>query len=217
MQTGKEAIQSLFDGKTAEFVPLYDSPWGDTVTRWRGEGLAEEVTDLTAEFGFDMVSCGGWFNWFANIDGDKILEENEAWKVVENGNGAVLKWWKDKSGTPEHIDFKMNSREIWEKEYKPHLLEFDPTRVPNAAASKENLAKNKAAGKWTFYGNTLVWENLRASLGDVNMYMALIEDPDWIKDFNQTYTDLYLKCYKYLFEKAGLPDAERIECSRRAG
>lgn len=206
MQKGREAVQALFDKKPADFVPLYDAPWSDTVTRWRGEGLPEDVTDLHAEFGFDMVSCGGWFNWYASMDSDKILEENEEWKIVENGNGAILKWWKDKSGTPEHIDFKMNSREVWEKEYKPKLLDFDPARVKNVEEIKENLVKNKEAGKWTSLGCSIVWEHLRASLGDVNMYIALIEDPDWIKDFNQTYTDLFLACYKYLFEQVGMPD-----------
>lgn len=223
MQTGREAIQSLFDGKPADYVPLYDSPWGDTVKRWREEGLSEEVTDIGSEFCFDMVGCGGWFKWHAKTDGVKILEENDEWKIVENGNGAILKWWKEKSGTPEHIDFKMNSREIWEKEYKPHLLEFDPARLGDVEASKKALAKNKAAGKWTFFGSTQVWETLRGSLGDVNMYMALIEDPDWIKDFNRVYTDLYLACYKHLFDEVGLPDGvwiyedlgyrERLFCS----
>jgi uroporphyrinogen decarboxylase len=52
----------------------------------------------------------------------------------------------------------------------------------------------------------MVWENLRGSLGDENMFCALAEDPEWIHDFNRVYTDLAKACYRILFEEAGLPD-----------
>jgi uroporphyrinogen decarboxylase len=162
--------------------------------------------DCTDHFGFDMVGCGGWFDWQAKRGVDEIVEENAEWKVAWNGNGAVLKWWKNKSGTPEHIDFHMASRGIWEKEYRPHLVEFDRQRLGNLEETRKNLAKWKEKGKWTCFGHQFIWENLRASLGDVNMFMALVEDPDWIHDFNRVYTDLYKQSYRILLEECGKPD-----------
>ena len=48
----------------------------------------------------------GWFNCMANLDIlETIVEEDEATKLVRNGNGALLRYWKNKSGIPEHVDF----------------------------------------------------------------------------------------------------------------
>ena len=47
------------------------------------------------------------------------IEETDEWKIVLNGNGARLKWWKNKSGTPEHIDFHMTTRAIWKRRTNP--------------------------------------------------------------------------------------------------
>lgn len=171
MQSAREAVDNVVRGKKADHVPLHDSPWGDAVTKWVTQGMPKnekgEAVDCADHFGFDMVGCGGWFDWVAKRGPEQIVEENEEWKIVRNGNGAALKWWKKKSGTPEHIDFHMNSRAIWEKEYRPHLAgTFDRTRVGDIAKSRENLEQFRKKGKWGYYGHQFIWENLRASLGD---------------------------------------------------
>ena len=210
MQTSKEAVSALFQGKMPDYVPLHDYLWDDTLDKWVAQGMPEDgeggAVDPVDHFGFDLVSCGGWFPWTARVpDRDEIVEETDEWKIVRNGNGAALKWWKHKSGTPEHIDFHMSSRDIWEKTYRPRLIEPSvAARITDPGSAATNLKTRK--DKWTFFGHLFVWEFLRESLGDVNMYMALAQNPEWIHDFNRVYTDLYKACYAYLFEKAGLPD-----------
>ncbi len=226
MQNSRDAVDSLLRGRKADFVPLFDSPWGDALEKWIGEGYPKDqdgkAADATDYFGFDMVGCGGWFQWQAKKNFEEILEENDEWKVVRSGNGAVLKWWKKRSGTPEHIDFHMSSRKAWEKEYRPHLVDFDPSRA-DAKSAAENLSRRKAQGKFAFFGHMFIWEIMRHSLGDENMMVTLIEDPDWVKDFNRVYTDFYKAQYAHLFKEAGLPDGvwvyedlgyrERLFCS----
>ncbi|OGV69527.1 MAG: hypothetical protein A3K19_27895 [Lentisphaerae bacterium RIFOXYB12_FULL_65_16] len=210
MQTSYEAVEALMRGRQAEFVPLFDSPWGDTLRRWVSEGMPADAKgnaiDTTDHFGFDTVGAGGWFNWQANLNPPGIIEETNDWKIVRNGNGAALKWWKNRSGTPEHMDFHMSSRRIWEEEYKPHLLEDHRPRLGDLEGTRKALKHRKDQGKWVFFGHMFIWEILRASLGDVNMFMTLIEDPDWIHDFNRTYTDLYKTCWKTIFAEGGVPD-----------
>lgn len=209
MQSSTDAVDCIFRNKKADFIPLYDSPWGDAMEKWLGEGYPTDKEgkpcDLNAVFNFDMIGCGGWFEWQAKKNKQEILEENQEWKIVRSGSGAVLKWWKTRSGTPEHIYFHMNTRKIWEEEYKPHLLGLDKERV-NAKTAKENLELRKSQNKFTFFGSQFIWETIRHSLGDENMLIALIEDPEWVKDFNRTYTDFWITHYKYLFQEAGLPD-----------
>jgi len=59
---------------------------------------------------------------------------------------------------------------------------------------------------WAHYGHLFIWEQMRASLGDVTLYESLILDPDWIRDIGRVYTDFFKKHYAYLFEHAGFPD-----------
>jgi len=162
--------------------------------------------DPADHFQFDMVGCAGWFDVLPLAGVNEIVEETGDWKIVRNGAGALLKWWKNKSGTPEHIDFHMTSRDIWDKHYRHHLLNFDPTRLGDLDAARERLLQRRSQGKWTSFGHHFIWENLRASLGDYAMFMALVEDPDWIRDYSRVYTDFYKAAFKTLIEEVGKPD-----------
>ena len=208
-QSSRDVIDGLMRKKKVERVGLHDSPWHEAVQNWIKQGMPTnekgEPVDCVDHFGFDMVGCGGWFDWVAIRRPEEILEQTDEWKVVRNGNGAVLKWWKNKSGTPEHIDFAMSSREVWERDYRPHLVKFDPGRV-NVKETAEALARRRAQGLWTNYGHEFVWENMRGALGDFTLYTSLLTDPDWIHDICRVYTDLYKACFKILIEQAGSPD-----------
>ncbi len=209
--SGAEMVGSLLRReKSVTCVPLYDSPWGDTLKRWTREGMPTDAegnpVDPCDHFGFDMAGCGGWFDWQPKAGVQEVVEETADWKIVRNGAGALHKCWKEKSGTPEHIDFHMTNRSIWEKEYRQRVVDAIPAERVNAEAQREGLLKRKSEGKWTFFGSVLVWEVMRASMGDEAMFMALMDDPEWIRDFTRVYTDFHKRCYAYLFEKTGLPD-----------
>lgn len=210
MQTGREAISALLSHKRGDHIPQTDNPWGDTVKKWVGQGMPADANgnavDATDHFAYDMACCGGWFDWSPKFGFEETIEETDEWKVTRNGSGAALKYWKNKSGTPEHVDFLMTSRDIWEKDYKPLLAAFDRRRIGNVNGVRNNLAKRRAQGKWAFYGSTLIWENMRASMGDYAMYMAIADDAGWIRDYCRTYVDFYKQCYGTLIAEAGLPD-----------
>jgi len=210
MQSGREAIDNLIHKRRADHVPNTDGPWSDALKKWVTQGMPADdkgnPVDAVDHFGYDMAGCGGWFDWVPKRGFSETVEETDEWKVVRNGAGASLKWWKNKSGTPEHIDFRMTSREIWEREYKPLLFPFDRQRLGDIQAVRDNLARRRAQGKWAHYGSTLIWENMRASMGDYAMYIALIEDQGWIHDFCRCFTDFYKQCYSILIAEAGKPD-----------
>jgi uroporphyrinogen decarboxylase len=159
-------------------------------------------------FGFDLANVGGWFPWKAKLEDEEIIEETTEWKVVRDGNGSALKWWKNKSGTPEHMDFRMTSRDVWEREYKPHVVGSVRARVTEERLEemRQNLNRYSAEGKWTFFGHQFIWENMRGSLGDLTLYESLLLDPDWIHDYCRTYTDLYIEAFRIMIEEAGMPD-----------
>ncbi|NQU11360.1 hypothetical protein HQ590_11245 [bacterium] len=184
--------------------PRWDPETGTTIDTVAAGDYPEPVP-LWEHFGYDMVGAGGWFDWMPRRGHSEVLEETDEWVVKRNGAGAAFQHWKKRSGPPGPVDFLMTSREIWERDYRPHLLELDPARV-DVEGAREQFRQARAAGRWVFFGHMFVWEILRASLGDEAMYVNLLQDPEWIRDYTRVYTEFYKKHYAYLFEQVGLPD-----------
>lgn len=234
MTTSREVIDNLIRGKKAERVGLMGSPWEDTIAAWveqgyptrsvykevgeerwcredgRWEDVAvageyEEPIPPWEHFGYDMVGIAPWFDVLPLRDCDVLVEETAEWEIRRNGAGAALKWWKHKSGTPEHVDFCMTTREIWERDYRTYLLKLDPERV-EVEELRKNLARAVDAQTWTHFGHMFVWEIMRQSMGDVTLYESLLLDPAWIHDYNRVYTDFFKIHFTYMFEHVGLPD-----------
>jgi hypothetical protein len=138
----KAIIQELLTGDNPTRIGLREvNIWPDTIQVWLKQGYptregVRENGQVSAEpmnwrdhFQYDMVVVGGEFDIIPRRDYREVLEETEAWIIARDGAGAVFKKWKHKSGTPEHIDFRMTSRAIWERDYRPHLLAVDRDRV----------------------------------------------------------------------------------------
>jgi uroporphyrinogen decarboxylase len=207
----RSLIHNLLTRRGAiERVGLYEHFWPELDQLW---GKEAGVAQLAAEF--DMRGCGGWFNNEAIEGTSEIVEESPEWVVKRNGSGASLRWWKHKSGTPEHIEFRMTSRALWEQEYRPHIptmgkfsrLEGGPWKGSGTIADdRSTLALARSAGQWAFYGHVFIWETLRQSLGDLALFENMALDPGWIRDFNRVYTDFYKAQFRLLFDTLGLPD-----------
>lgn len=211
--TSRTTIDRLLRGAKAERIGLFDRMWHETLARWMGEGYptvrgedgAEQPVDPIDHFGFDMCLVGGWFDILPLRGVEETVAETDEWVARRNGAGAVLKYWKHRSGTPEHLEFRMTSREIWERDYRPHVLQVDRERLDIEGNARE-LARRREQGLWTYYEHYFVWENMRQSMGDVCMYESLLLDPGWIRDYNQVYTDFFKAHYALLFAEAGFPD-----------
>ncbi len=235
MRSSSAVVDDLLRRRKPERVPLMDSPWPETVLAWVNQGYPtrrahkevgwqrwrpedgrwvkveiagdyEEPVPVWEHFGYDLVWVSGWFDSMPLRGYDELLEETEEWEVRRNGGGAALKYWKHRSGTPEHINFLMTSRDIWEKEYRPHLLRWDAERLWNLRETHAALADARAAGKWIYFGQQFVWENMRQMMGDVTLYESVLLDPGWIHDYNRVYTDFYKKYYTVVFDQVGKPD-----------
>lgn len=209
MKSHRAAVTRLLRGEHTEYVPSQDPIWHDTLKNWGQQGMPVDseghVVDPIDHFDYCMAGCGLPINWMAGES--ETVEETEDWSITRNGNGASLKYWKNQSGTPEHIHFDMENRQIWEEKYRPALVENLEERLTgDLIERKENLNRRRDAGRWTYYGNMFIWEILRASLGDENMFISLATDPEWIHDFNRVYTNLYKACYTKAFKEIGIPD-----------
>jgi uroporphyrinogen decarboxylase len=231
--TSQQVVDALLRGHKAERMGLMGAPWGDAIAAWVQQGYPTRIVhkevgesiwredgrwvDAEREgdyvepvptwqhFGYDMVGAGGGLDVMPLRDLSELIEETEEWDIRRNGAGAALRYWKHKSGTPEHIDFLMTSRDVWERDYRSHLLRLDPLRV-DVEKGRKAYAEAKAANAWKQFGSLFVWELMRQSMGDVTMYESLVLDPGWIHDYNRVYTDFYKRHYQYMFDEIGMPD-----------
>ena len=213
--TSKENIVKLLTHNNPERIGIFDHWWPETLTEWVENGYPTTVDDNgntvpeapEKVFDYDLIPIGGaWFNSQPIYDFKEIVEETDEWFVEKNGAGASYKFWKHKSGTPEHVSFEMSDFSIWEKNYKPHMLELNPKRVDlkEIVKNKEYVSKND---KFGFYNNIFVFEWLRNALGDVCMYESMLLEPEWIEDITNTLFEMYKKHYTYIYENVGKPDA----------
>ena len=212
MSTSFEVIDALLRNTPAERMGSFENVWRQTQEEWTHQGLPTDEdgdpVDYSDHLNLDMVGTGISFQWEPIPDFREVVEETDEWHIVKNGGGALLKRWKTRAGTPEHIDFTMTSRDIWDRDYRPHLMEHnDRKRVPQDMDEAHTKLKNRRdAQKWAYYGSQFIWESMRATLGDYNLYISMIEDQDWIHDIGRVYTDMFKRCYTILFEEIGLPD-----------
>lgn len=63
-----------------------------------------------------------WF-WPHPFPGrNDLVSEDAETRTTLGPSGTIERYWKNKSGTPEHVGWDCESREKWEGEYKPAFL-----------------------------------------------------------------------------------------------
>lgn len=214
MEATRDRADDIVRGRSSGWIGYFDhGPWSSTLERWvkegyptRRDGRGSEVpVEHFDHFEYDMWLVGGWFDIMPISNHREVVAEDDVSVTIRNGAGAVIRNWKHAVSTPEYVGFSMTDRRCWEEVYKPRLLVDEEKRL-DIDTAKRQLKRAREAGRWAFYGHQFIWENMRASLGNVCMLESLLLDPGWIHDFCQTYTDLYRRLFAKLVEQAGRPD-----------
>ena len=203
--THKERVLSALNREAVDLLPCHDSLWGETRAKYVAAGQLGRDEDAVTHFDTSL-RLGGWLNSTADLEfEEQIIEETEETKLVLNGNGATLRWWKSHSGTPEHVDFEVKERPAWEAKIKPHLLEVDRRRIPFEAYrnAKQKAAEENRAFCWS---GVAPFEQMHPVCGHEYMLMGMGLDPDWVKDMVHTYADFTIMHQAVLFEEEGRPD-----------
>lgn len=177
--TSQERVLLALQRKPADRVAVHDSPWGTTEQRWHKEGLPEGQSSVDY-FGFEFRGFGGDNSLQLER---KVLEETDEYVIATDGNGATMKNWKQKTSTPELIDFTVKTREIWE-EYKPRM-EWNDSRVDweNQRKAYED-ARSKGLFCYASFGPGFT--KVCDTAGPECVLMSMIEDPEWVNDMFMT-------------------------------
>lgn len=202
--TGIERIGRIMKRRPVDRIGVYEHVWDETIKRWTDEGHLKEGEDLPGHFGFDLDQASP-FRWVADLGVDREpIEETEDAVVYRDGNGVVQKRWKNATGTPQLIDFRVKTRPDWEAVIRP-LLKPDRSRIRTEEYAKARETAH-AQGRFFFCSSMHVFEMMRALCGHENMLVGMALDPAWIADMVDVYSRLIVDLMEDLFSRAGEPD-----------
>lgn len=180
----------MFERRDHDRVPRHESFWSDTIERWQKEGLLGDTKTVLELLESDFHGLN-WL-WPQAFPGeDRVVEQNAETYVVRDSNGKLVRYWKGRQGTPEHLGFDCDSREKWETVYKPALLstglQCDPEHT------RRSYVRGRKLGKWCHLTGVESFEETRALMGDEITLMAMAEDPEWVVDVSRTFTNVMIR------------------------
>ncbi len=205
--TSKQRVVRMLKREPIDRIPAFESFWADTQGAWADQGKIDPDVSVEDHFDLDMRTSGA-FNVVGNLDFEQeIIEETEDTILARNGNGALLRRWKSKSGTPEHVDFMVKDRASWEEHIRPHLVNTDNyrRRIEFEIYRKARDAA-VAQQKYFCWSGLNVFELMHPVCGHEYMLMGMALDPDWVKDMCTVYSQMLIDLLEILFAEVGIPD-----------
>ena len=201
--TGKERISKILKRQTVDRVGLFEEFWTDTRKAWH-DGFDDAGAVILPNLKLDIEKA--WpFDFTADVAfTPQIIEETDENILALDGNGATLRTHKLHVSTPEHVDFRCCSPEIWRMEYKS-LLENVENRV-NYTGYEISISNSIREKSFLLCSSWHVFQNMLNLCGHEILLMAMAESPDWVHDMVATFSKLSIQLHEMLFDKYGLPD-----------
>jgi len=209
--TSRERVARTLAHRAPDRVPIYDKFWFEvereyreqlgcpfvyhrerSMFDWGAVSPESQTTTLWEQFDMDIAEVA-WPDFRLRLTEPEVLEETDEWVLLRDGNQAELRWWKHKMGTPEHVRFGIDTPEKWAQ--VKGLLTPSRQRVrwdefwPLYRRARE-------ANRFVCYGVADPFENIKDVLGHEIMLLAMIEQPEWIRDVFNTYTHLHIEMFK---------------------
>ena len=201
--TGRERVARMFAREPHDRVPRHDTFWTETIERWQGEGLNGDAQTALEMLDADFHQIA-WC-WPAPLAGrEQVVEVDTETRVVRDGHGKLVRYWRGKSGTPEHLGFDCDSRDKWESTYKPALL-ASGLQI-NPAAALRQLQWGREKGRWCYAACVEPFEQTRAMIGDELTAIGMAEDPEWIADVAETFTSEVIRNLDAIIAGGTWPD-----------
>lgn len=192
--TARERFRTILARKIPDRIGYYDSFWGETITRWRKEGMPEDISP-DDYFNTELRSMGADQSLqFPEV----IIEETEEYKIYTDANGVKRKDLKENSGwTPQWLDFTIKTKEDWLKHR--HRMEVNEKRLPENMMESYN--KVMAEDKFVTFGGSEPYECSWPKLGQVGIFTMMMDDPDCVADIFQVHAEQLIGNHKLMASK----------------
>lgn len=174
-------------------VPVHDSPWRATITRWHKEGLPEEIS-VGEYFGFEFSSFGADLTPRFPI---KVLEKNDTFIVETTSTGGVRRNFRDYSTTPEIVDWPIKEKSDWSEIEK----RLDPafTRV-DWVTHRKGFERAREEGKFITYNAPMGYDLFQSYMNSEDLLVALITEPEWLTQAFRTHANLLVASAKMMID-----------------
>lgn len=214
--TSKERFTRVLQHQPVDRIGLFEVFWRETAERWSREGHVARPELISDHFGLDVRRTGGeitpadyhTINLFADPDaGHRTVEETETTRLVRDGNGALLRWHKGRSGAPEHVGFLVQDRRDWEAQVRPRLLdETTYERRINFRGYRALRAQCQRDQRFLTCGVLGAFDNMSSMCGHENLLLGMAADGAWVREMADLYATLTVHLLEQLFQREGLPD-----------
>lgn len=195
--TGRERVNRFLRRQPHDSVPRAESAWAETIERWKGEGFGGDLAQYLGQDFHGLCWCDP-----RSYPGQFLLvAEDERTRTYRDEWNNTVRYWKHRSGTPEHVAFSCQTPDDWYTHHKPRLLAAGPFVNPDA--SRLDLAQARRNGRWAHYTGLEPFESTRRQMGDEVTLMAMMEEPEWVDDVARTFTDLTIRDFE-LLESSGV-------------
>jgi uroporphyrinogen decarboxylase len=166
-------------------VPICDTAWAATIDRWHQEGLPPDVSPAEY-FDYEMVRIRPDISPRLPAE---VIEEDAEYVLERTPYGGLRRQHRDRSTTPEILDWAIRSREDWER-IRPRLVP-DPGRVDWEAARAE-YAEAWRRGKFVCFDAHIGYAQFQEYVKSDDLLILLATEPDWFKDMLQTHAELVI-------------------------
>lgn len=187
--TSRERVAIALERGVPDRVPIHDGYWDESIERWLGEGLPEEVAG-------DRDRLWDYFDTEIRqipIDPsfmfeEEILADDGRYVTKRVSDGGVFKYIKGSTATPGLVSFPLKGRKEW-AELKARL-DPSPLRLPGDL--RERYRKYRDDERFVVIVMHNPYEATWSKFGVTNLLESMKTDPDLVKDVFAAVTDMNL-------------------------
>ena len=192
--TSRERVRLAINHQEPDRVPVHDSPWGATVTRWRREGLPEDKGPEEF-FGFDLRSFGADLSPRLPV---RIIEEDEEYVITTTPMGGKRRNHRDHSTTPEVIECPIKTKDDW----PPIKARMQPDfKRLNWASVYSGTTRWRGENLYIIFGAASGYDALQSYVRSEDLLAFMATDPEFVKDMVDTLADLILASMNMVAEE----------------
>ena len=193
----RERYLATMNYQPRDRCPMWDFGfWDETLVLWHADGLPDDVTDNAKAaqfFGMDDfdTGCSPSVGMLPGFEA-KTIKEDDRYRWVRRGDGAVEMWHKHSTTIPEPSDFFLKDRQSWRK-FRKHLDPDDPRRIP--ADYVERLSTHRDAVRtWPLQINAgSMYGVLRNWMGFQQVSLLLYDDRALVEEIVETVAECVLR------------------------
>ena len=192
--TMHERMTRIYAHQEADRAPVIDSPWASTLARWRREGLPAGV-EWSDYVGADRIRTIGADN--SPRYPVQVLEETAEYRIHTTQWGETRKDWLDHGGTPQHLDYMIVDPDSWAR--AKERMQPDRDRVDWARLQREYKGWREN-GDWISASFWFGFEVTFSHMVGVPLFLAMVEQPEWVIDMVNTMLDLSIALLDMVWE-----------------